>query len=75
MKCVDFRPTKTIGQNNQKHIVAEIYSDDVPAVFPTTGVDIDNLNENYILEVGSTIYVVNTGQLYMKGETDEWVEQ
>ncbi len=41
---------------------------------PTTGENIDGLEETDVLEAGSTLFVVNTATAYMMNEEHEFKE-
>lgn len=57
-------------------MVAEIISGDTPSPFPATGENIDLLNDDDILAMGSSIYVVQSAKVYMaKDDNGTFVEQ
>ena len=57
-------------------MVADIISGDTPSTFPATGENIDLLNDDDILAMGSRIYVVQGAKVYMaKDDNGTFVEQ
>ena len=60
---------------NEKVVIADIVSSNVPEAFPLDGENIRRLTKQHVLYPGSTIYVVNGAKLYMMDEEKNWVEQ
>jgi hypothetical protein len=58
-----------------KHVTADLLASTTPATMPTTGEDIEGLDATDVLEAGSTLYIVNSGTLYMMNEEHEFKEQ
>ena len=58
----------------KRFVECELYADTVPGTLPTAA-DIPGYTENDQIFVGSTLYVVSTGQLFMADEDGEFVEQ
>ena len=74
MQCQDM----TVFRNDRsgvRHVVADLLASTVPDTMPTTGKGIIGLKKSDILEAGSTLYIVNTGALYMMNEEHEFKEQ
>ena len=71
MKVVN---SQAIHEADRKYVKVEIYADSTPNPMPTTA-DIPGYDESYYFFPGSTLYVVGTGDLYMTGETNNWVKQ
>jgi hypothetical protein len=61
--------------NGFRYVVADIYADTTPSTFPTDGSTIDGLGETDKLAIGTTIYVISTGTLYMAKSDGTFVEQ
>ncbi|MBQ7564614.1 MAG: hypothetical protein IJT16_11570 [Lachnospiraceae bacterium] len=61
--------------DGKRHVVADLRASTVPATMPETGEDIDKLDGNDILDPGTTLYIINTGALYMMNEENEFKEQ
>jgi len=59
-----------------KYAVADITSGEVPSPFPTTGENIEFLEDDTRLAMGSTVYVVQGAKVYMaKDDNGTFVEQ
>ncbi len=57
-------------------MVADIISGDTPSSFPATGENIDLLNDDDVLAMGTRIYVVQSAKVYMAKDDDgTFVEQ
>lgn len=50
----------------------DIQADSVPASLPTSGADVDNMADDAVFEVGSTLLVVPTAQVYFYGADGAW---
>lgn len=55
-------------KNNGRYVRCTITSTDVPSTFPTTGEGISGLDDNDILDTGTTIIVTNGALCYMMDE-------
>lgn len=63
-------------KEGKRYVVADIISGDTPSPFPATGENIDLLNDDDILAMGSSIYVVQGAKVYMaKDDNGTFVEQ
>ncbi len=62
-------------KNGKRYVVADIISGDLPSTFPVDGSDIEFLDENDKLAMGTTIYVVDSGKVYMAKSDGSFVEQ
>lgn len=58
----------------KRFVECELYADTVPSPL-STAEDIPGYTENDQIFVGSTLYIVGTGALYMADEDGEFVEQ
>ena len=66
--------SKMIPRGDEKHVYVEAYADSVPSPLPT----VDNIpGYEYCdqIAVGSTLYIVGTGSLYMANESGTFIEQ
>lgn len=70
-EIVDMKPS----DENGRKVVVGLKTDSVPSTFPTTGEDIEGLLATDTIEKGSYIYVIDTGEVYMRKSTGEWVKQ
>ena len=60
----------------KRYVVADVITGDTPESFPADGTDIENLSENDILAMGTTIRVVQSAKVYMaKDDSGTFVEQ
>ena len=60
----------------KRYVVADITSGDEPSPFPATGEDVEFLNNDDTLAMGTTIYVVDGAKVYMaKDDNGTFVEQ
>lgn len=75
MYCKSFTQINKYDDNGEIKISAELVSSSTPSTFPLTGQNITNLNERHKLEPGTTIYIVDEGELYMMNEEYEYVLQ
>ena len=62
-------------KDGYRYVVADIVADTTPSPFPTDGTNIDGLSATDKLAIGTTIYVVQTGTLYMAKSDGTFVEQ
>ncbi len=62
-------------ENRQKYCAVDLYSDDVPTFFPTSGSEVEKLDDNLVIGKESTLYVINTAQMFMMNSQGEWKEQ
>ena len=51
-----------------RHVVCSITATNTPNPFPTTGADIQGLDENDILDMGTTLLVTNGANAYIMDE-------
>ena len=59
-----------------KYAVADITSGEVPSPFPSTGENIEFLEDDTVLAMGTTIHVVQSAKVYMaKDDEGTFVEQ
>ena len=58
----------------KRYVECELYANSVPSPLPTAK-DIPGYTENDQIFVGSTLYIVGTGALYMANENGEFIEQ
>lgn len=75
MYCKSYTSINKADANGKIKISASLVSSSTPETFPLTGEGITNLNENHQLEPGTTIYVVDSSDLYMMNEEYEYVLQ
>jgi len=75
MRLLSYSGTQNKFTGNKKKVVADLVCSNVPVVFPTTGKDIPGMGENFILLPGSTIWVINTAEVYALNEDGQWVNQ
>lgn len=70
--------SKTIHRDvdgvTKRFVECELYADTVPSPLPTAE-DIPGFTAEDQIFVGSTLYIVSTGALYMADEDGEFVEQ
>jgi len=70
--------SKTIHRDvdgvTKRFVECELYADSVPSPLPTAE-DIPGYTAEDQIFVGSTLYIVGTGALYMADEDGEFVEQ
>lgn len=62
-------------EDGYKYSIADIYADTTPSTMPTDGANIDGMSDDTRLAIGSTIYVIGTGALYMMKSDGAWVQQ
>ena len=58
----------------KRYVECELYADTVPSPLPTAE-DIPGYTAEDQIFVGSTLYIVGTGQIFMADEDGEFVEQ
>ena len=66
--------TKLIPRGDESHIYVEAFADSVPSPLPTIA-DIPGYEDCDQIAVGSTLYIVHTGAVYMADESGEFIEQ
>ena len=63
-------------KEGKRYVVADIISGDTPSPFPATGKNIEFLNDDDILAMGTSIRVVQGAKVYMaKDDNGTFVEQ
>lgn len=75
MYCKQYTQINKVDDNGKIKVSADLVSSHTPDEFPLTGEGITNLNGNFKLEPGTTIYVVDSASLYMMNEEYEYVLQ
>lgn len=82
MVCTNYQYKRKIVDNDQTYYVvyAELYSTDTPSSLTIDATGIDNFpqiwpKDKVKFQVGSYIYVVSTGSLYMSNEDFTFVLQ
>ena len=75
MRLLNYVGSQNKFTGTKKKVVADLVSSDVPEVWPTTGKDIPGMGENYILMPGSTIWVINSAEVYALNENGQWINQ
>lgn len=68
-------PRNVEYNTTEKLVYANIYMSEVPNPLPTKSDDIADLRAGYDFEVGSTLYISSTGQLYMSNGDGTWTDQ
>lgn len=66
---------KTYARTGEMHVVADIYSSTTPATMPTTGENVEGLENEAVLDPGTTLYIINSATVYMMNEEGTFVEQ
>lgn len=56
----------------RRKVKVDIQADTVPDSLPATGEDVSNLANDVTFEVGSSLLVVPTAEVYLYGEDGEW---
>lgn len=65
---------RDIDGETKRFVECELYADTVPSPLPTAE-DIPGFTSDDQIFVGSTLYIVGTGAVYMADEDGEFVEQ
>lgn len=65
---------RDIDGETKRFVECELYADTVPSPLPTAE-DIPGFTSDDQIFVGSTLYIVGTGAVYMANEDGEFVEQ
>lgn len=68
-------PRNVEYNSTEKLVFTNIYMSDVPDPLPSVSDDIEDLRKGYDFEVGSTLYISSTKQLYMSNGDGTWTEQ
>ena len=68
-------PRNVEYNTTDKLVYVNIYMSDVPNPLPSVSDDIPDLRKGYDFEVGSTLYISSTKQLYMSNGDGTWTEQ
>ena len=58
----------------KQYVEVEITTETLPETMPLTTADIENLDGNLALAPGSGMFVTNTSQYFVLGDTEEWSE-
>ena len=74
MKCTKIN-NFVYDSDGIRHVEADLLSSTAPGKMPTTGNGIEGLEKTDVLDAGSTLYIVNTGAIYMMNEENEFKEQ
>ena len=63
-------------KEGKRYVVADITTGETPSPFPATGENIEFLNDDDVLAMGTSIYVVQGAKVYMaKDDNGTFVEQ
>lgn len=65
---------RDIDGETKRFVECELYADTVPSPLPTAE-DIPGFTSNDQIFVGSTLFVVGTGDVYIANEQGEFVQQ
>jgi hypothetical protein len=66
---------RTYTTAGELHVVAELMCDTTPGTMPTTGENIDKLEDNAVLDPGTQLYVIDSGDLYLMNSEGTFVQQ
>lgn len=66
--------TKEIPRGDENHVYVEAFADTTPSPLPTVE-DIPGYEDYDQIAVGSTLYIVHTGDVYIADETGAFVAQ
>lgn len=56
----------------RRKVLVDIQADAEPAALPASGADVSNLADDVAFEVGSSLFIVPTGNAYLWGEDEKW---
>jgi len=58
--------------NMERKLKVDLQADTVPSTLPATGADVENLADDVTFDVGSTLLVVPTADVYAMGSDGNW---
>lgn len=61
--------------NGDKCAVVDMFSDDKPSSFPTTGAEVDKMDDELKIIAPSSVYVISDASLWLLKSDGTWAEQ